>query len=167
MAFWCRMSTMNAMDGFIATMYVKFWSGATPRYTRPAGTVRWSSGMIHWYDVSFDTKFSDRNTPHGSDISFIMRQKVASSRWSGIFCALASLLGEATATATRSVQTMRRTVFMASNPVWSGTASTYDRVGGAGQVCMHTGLLGSVLVGRFVKRPRANSSDTGATRKSA
>ena len=45
--FWRRMSKMNEIFGFSATMYVKFWSGPTPRYTPPGLVVRSNSGITH------------------------------------------------------------------------------------------------------------------------
>src|SRR5688572_28807848 len=75
-----RMSTMKAMRGLSAMRYVKFWSGATPRYTPPGRMVRWSSGMTYMNDVSFETKLSERKNPPGSENSVTMRQNVESLR---------------------------------------------------------------------------------------
>src|SRR3954466_6161443 len=49
-------------------------------YTPPVGARRESSGSTHWSDVSFDTKFSERKVPQGSEYSVISRQKVLSAR---------------------------------------------------------------------------------------
>src|SRR6478672_6918576 len=73
------MSTMNAMLGRSAAMRVKFWSGATPRYTPPRAMRRVSDGMTHCSDVSLETKFSERKVPAGSEYSCISRQKVVSA----------------------------------------------------------------------------------------
>src|SRR5687767_8804643 len=79
-----RMSTMNAIFGCIATMYVKFWSGPTPRYT-PPDLVDWaSSGSTHWKVISFDTKLSERKNPPGSENSDTIRQYTSSLIRSGM-----------------------------------------------------------------------------------
>src|SRR6476659_9815751 len=52
-------------------------------YTPPVGARRTSSGITHCSDVSFDTKFSERKVPHGSEYSVISRQKVLSARRAG------------------------------------------------------------------------------------
>src|SRR6476660_10101877 len=53
-------------------------------YTPPVGARRASSGITHCSEVSFDTKFSERKVPHGSEYSFISRQKVLSARRVGM-----------------------------------------------------------------------------------
>ena len=46
-----------------------------------------SCGMTYCSDVSFETKFSERKTPHGSEYWVISRQKVESARRAGTPCA--------------------------------------------------------------------------------
>src|SRR5688572_30487807 len=52
-------------------------------YTPPAGTRRTSFGITHCSEISLETKFSERKVPHGSEYSFISRQKVLSARRAG------------------------------------------------------------------------------------
>ena len=58
--FWRRMSTMNANRGFRFTMYVRFCSGPTPRYTPCGGIVPSNSGITICHAVSLEMKLSER-----------------------------------------------------------------------------------------------------------
>src|SRR5688500_11094903 len=63
--------------------------------------------MIHCSDVSLETKFSERKVPHGSEYSFISRQKVLSARRAGT-CAAAGAAGIAHTTASAQRTSPRR-----------------------------------------------------------
>jgi hypothetical protein len=78
------MSVMNAMRDFIASMYVKFCSGPTPRYTPPGLTFFSSSGTSRANTISLDSTLSDRKVPSGSEMSLVSFQNSWELRRAGI-----------------------------------------------------------------------------------
>src|SRR6185295_12598079 len=78
-----RMSTMNAIFGLSATMYVKFCSGPTPTYTRFCLACRTSGGSTCWNQRSFESRLSEENVPARSENSVAIRQKSSSGMRSG------------------------------------------------------------------------------------